>query len=310
MTRRARTALLVAAVVAGLLALAYLAIAYAFSSEVVAFSTRTLAEDQAELDIDSVSDFGLPPPRELRIDTGELSLAGWLFTHGGKARCGAVFSHGYRGTRFATLKYVRLLWQRGCDVLSFDARNHGDSDRALSSFGYHERRDLVAVVRWLSAERDLPLERIGLVGESMGAAISLQAAALLPELGFVIADSSFASLEAILRRQATARYGSVVHLFVPAALAIAELRADAALSEVDAAQAAAATRAPILIMHSLADEYTPWTHAQAIHDAVPHERKVLHLLDWGAAHGQSVELRFDAYDRLVGEFLDTFVPGL
>ena len=70
-----------------------------------------------------------------------------------------------------------IFWRRGCDLLLYDARGHGESSPALLSFGANERRDLKLVVDWLAKRTELPQSRIGLIGWSYGAATAIQAAA-------------------------------------------------------------------------------------------------------------------------------------
>lgn len=67
----------------------------------------------------------------------------------------------------------------GYNVLAIDLRNHGNSQDAKPiSLGLHESEDVLAAVDWLranAAELGVDPERVGLWGESMGAATSLLA---------------------------------------------------------------------------------------------------------------------------------------
>jgi pimeloyl-ACP methyl ester carboxylesterase len=111
-------------------------------------------------------------------------------------------------------------------VLVYDARGHGESSRALLSYGVHEREDLLRVVEWLAAKTDLPRSRIGLIGWSYGAATAIQAASEAGgDVAFVVADSSYSSLGDIARVQAEEQYGSWATIFVPGALLVSALRA-------------------------------------------------------------------------------------
>lgn len=284
------------------------AVTYYFSSQIVAFSRPTLAEARAEYG-EAAAERGLPAPVDVSIAVEGATLSAWLFEQPGPARCGVVLSHGYRSTRYGVLKYAPLVWKRGCDVLALDARYHGDSTGAHATFGVREKRDLVAVVDWLAGRLAVPRARIGLLGESMGAAISLQAAALIPDLGFVAADSAFSDLRTILARQGEVRYGAVIGVFLPAALAVAGWRAGVDLDDAAPVRHAPRIRAPVFLLHSQDDAYTPWSHSQAIHDAIAHDRKELHAVDWDAAHGESIAVRAGEYERLFHAFLDRHTSG-
>ena len=305
MTRRYRWILIVAAALIAL----YGAVTYYFSSQIVAFARPSLIEARAEYGEAAVATRGLPAPIDVSIPVTGAALSAWLFEQPGPARCGVVLSHGYRSTRYGVLKYAPLVWKRGCDVLAIDARYHGDSTGEHATFGVYEKDDLVVVVDWLAGRLEVPRARIGLFGESMGGAISLQAATLIPDLGFVAADSSFSDLRTILARQGESRYGAMIDIFLPVAMTVAGWRAGADLADAAPVRHAARIRAPVLLVHSRDDDFTPWTHSQAIFDAIPHDRKELHAVDWDAAHGACIEVRYDEYERLFHAFLDRHTSG-
>ena len=78
--------------------------------------------------------------------------------------------HGLTATRRYVVMGSRLLEQRGCRLIAYDARGHGESTAAPDAQAY-EYADLVAD---LGAVLDsLEIERAVLVGSSMGAATAL-----------------------------------------------------------------------------------------------------------------------------------------
>lgn len=297
----------IVAVVAVLLA-GYAAVSYYFAGLIVAFSTHTLEEQRAARGIDDPAHLGMGTPEEVAITAGDVTIAGWLFHHPAPRRCAAVLLHGHGNTRYGVLEYAPLVWKRGCHVLAMDARHHGASTGAYGTYGYHEKHDLAAVVTWLGERLSLPASRIGLVGESMGAAIALQAAAIVPDIAFVIADSSFSELAAMVERRGVALYGSPVRAFLPGAMTIAGWRAGADIYDAAPVRYAARVQAPVLLIHSRADDGTPWQHSQAIHDAIPHARKAVHILDWGTPHTEAVNQRYADYERLVDDFFARHLP--
>ena len=298
---------LVAALAA--LAVAFGAVAYYFSGLIVAFDTPSLSENRAHFGADLLSARGLPEPVEVSIPGAGVTLAAALFEQPGPARCGVVLSHGRTGTRYGILKYAPLVWTRGCDVVAIDARCHGASTGEYCTMGYHEKHDLVAVVDWLAQRLGLPRARIGILGESMGAAITLQAAALLPDIGFVAADCAYSDLRTILTVEGRRQYGLLVDLLLSPAMVIAGWRADAELDDVSPVRYAARIQAPVFLSHSRDDALIPWQHTEAIHAAIPHDHKVVYIVDWDAPHGQSVERRPDEYARLFHDFLDRYTTG-
>lgn len=59
----------------------------------------------------------------------------------------------------------------------YDLRHHGDSGGPNTTFGYYEKEDFKTIVDWVEERLDKDAI-IGTHGESMGAAISIQQAAI------------------------------------------------------------------------------------------------------------------------------------
>jgi pimeloyl-ACP methyl ester carboxylesterase len=89
-----------------------------------------------------------------------------------------VLAHGLTATRRYVVHGSRALERGGHRVVSYDARGHGDSDPAPES-GAYEYSDLVADLEAVLDEREL--DRVVLVGASMGAATTLAYALAHPK---------------------------------------------------------------------------------------------------------------------------------
>jgi uncharacterized protein len=305
---RAGRARIAVAAAGALLALAYAGVSWWISDDLIRFPVRSAAETLAEEGLHGPADVGLPSPVELAVPIEGAVLSAWLFLHPAPAGCGVVLSHGHRATRHQVLKFAPIFWARGCHLLLPDARHHGASGGVDFTWGAREKRDLLRAVDALAAAAGIPSRRIGLFGVSLGAAVSLQAAALAPELAFVVADSSFSDLPAVVRARASQARGPLAILVVPGALAAAGLRARFDPWAVSPARAAADIRAPVLLLHARDDAWFPPSHSEAILDRIPHPRKALVVTDWGAEHGRSITARPAEYARLVDGFLDRWAP--
>ncbi len=100
-------------------------------------------------------------------------LRGWVVAPP-RPRATVLLFHGIRNTRVQTMSRLAFLVPAGYRCVAFDHRAHGESDGRKSSFGYHERHDVLAVLgqarqRW----SDQPLAALGM---SMGAAALCYAA--------------------------------------------------------------------------------------------------------------------------------------
>ncbi len=294
-------------VVGGLLLLIYLGGSWFFGDVLITRQTPGLAESRARME--EVGLPVLPTPEEVTIQNGDVSLAGFFYDNEKPANCAVILLHGYTGTRYSALQYAPLFWERGCDLLAYDARGHGESSPAFHTYGYHEKQDAQAAYNWLLARTGLGPQQVGLTGVSYGAATSLQAAPLLPGTAFIIADSPYESLEAIVSRQAIEQFGAWTRPFIPTAFVIAERRADFEVDDVSPTEAAANTAVPILLIHSRTDEYTPYTHSESIYAHSNPATTVLHITDWGSAHGRDIFTDFDTYKQYVDEFLAQYAPN-
>jgi pimeloyl-ACP methyl ester carboxylesterase len=295
------------AIVVGLLLVAYLAAGWYFSGIAIAPPARPLAEAQAQTGVPA--NFGLPPPEAIAIDTGEVTLSGWYFDNPADGNCGVMFMHGFTGTRYEALYWAPLFWERGCDLLAYDHRGHGESSQAFLTYGVNEKEDALAALNWFAERAGLDPSRIGVGGVSYGAATALQLAPQIPDAPFVLADSSYRSMPAIVRVRADALLGPALGgLLTPGALWIAGRRANfdpaAAAPEVTVAGA----QMPVLLIHSRTDNFTPYTHSEAIYANSDPTRTVLHINDWGSLHAADITTDFAAYQALFEAFLAQYAP--
>jgi dipeptidyl aminopeptidase/acylaminoacyl peptidase len=255
------------------------------------------------------AEYGLPKPEIATIANADIELSAWYFAHPETAGCAVVVAHGFTGNKAQMLAPgAKLFFERGCDILVYDLRGHGASSRGLLTYGYFDKEDQMAVIDWLMKRTGLPDDRIGLWGVSYGAATSLQTAAARPGLAFVIADASFSSLPDIAAVQADRQIGVWARVFMPGALAVAGWRAGFDPSEASPETAIRGLEAPVLLVHSTTDAFTPVEQSEAIFAAADPARTRLIRTRYGAPHGESFWTAPIEYTGYVDAFLDDFVP--
>jgi len=108
-----------------------------------------------------------------------------------------IFCHGVTNNRWSLFYTMHLALQRGYRIVSYDARNHGLSDKFSTSLGQTEACDLQDVINWVK-ERYEPI-KIGLYGFSMGAAtclfwISFFGGAGNSEVAFAICEAPYGNV--------------------------------------------------------------------------------------------------------------------
>ncbi len=85
------------------------------------------------------------------------------------------------------LSQAAALARRGYGVLLLDLTGHGDSEGDAAAFG---GADIEAAANYLQTLGDIDRERIGVMGFSLGAMISIQAAASTHAIKAVVADGA------------------------------------------------------------------------------------------------------------------------
>lgn len=117
-------------------------------------------------------------------------LRAWSI-HAAHPNGGAVILlHGMADTREGVAGYAFTFLRHGYSVLLPDSRAHGVSGGDAATYGVLERDD---VRRWAQWQRPQTPGCEYLFGESMGAAIAIQASAVTPGICAVVTESSFAS---------------------------------------------------------------------------------------------------------------------
>lgn len=129
-----------------------------------------------------------------------VELAGWL-TPAENARAVVILCHGIDGSALGMLSKAIMLHRHGFTTLCFDFRANGRSGGEFGTIGYREKDDVLGAVEFLSSNvltQNLPIFAIG---ESMGGAAVIRAAAESDKIKAIVSEATFATLkQAILNR--------------------------------------------------------------------------------------------------------------
>jgi pimeloyl-ACP methyl ester carboxylesterase len=220
-------------------------------------------------------------------------LAGWL---GSSLRDRAVILiHGIDSDAWAGAApdLVRAYLDAEFNVLLFDLRAHGRSEGNRIGLGALERHDVHAAVDLL-LERGIPPGRIGLHGTSYGAAMALLAAAEIPEVGAVIADSAYADIRDLIATEVGRRTRlpgwMAAWLMRPGIENAARLlfAMDLAALAPEAVVARIAPR-PLLLIHGSQDPVIPPDHARRLKDHAVNAAAELWMLE-GLRHTEGARM--------------------
>ena len=143
--------------------------------------------------------------------TSGAALSGWLIP--GRPGYGAVaLMHGVRDSRLSMIERARFLAREGYAVLLFDFQAHGESTGDRITFGYLESRDAQAAVDFL--RQNVPDEKIGVIGASLGGASTLLATPPLAVNAMVL-ESVFPNIELAVTDRLTAHLGKWAGVMTP-----------------------------------------------------------------------------------------------
>jgi fermentation-respiration switch protein FrsA (DUF1100 family) len=234
-----------------------------------------------------------------------VSLRGWYVpAPGGKSPRGVVVvSHGYYGNRATMIPYLRFLHQDGYAAVVYDFRAHGWSGGRMATFGCHEPLDLLAALDWVRERRELRDLPLALLGESMGASVSLMVAAEVPEVRCVVADSPYARFDSAVEGRLKIALGPVAPVVTPRARRVGERMLGVKCEEIAPIEAIAriAPR-PVFLIHGLKDRLIIPENSRRIRDAAPGNATLWEVPS--AAHVMSVYVAGEEYGRRVLEFLN------
>lgn len=215
-----------------------------------------------------------------------------------------ILLHGITDNREGVAGYARMFLHHGYAVLLPDSREHGESGGPIATYGVKERYD---IARWGEWIRTRDTGCIYLFGESMGAAIALQATAVTPGICAAVVESPYSQFKEIaydrVARQAhvplwLAR--TVGRPMIEASLLYASAEYKVDLTQASPEDGLQRSRVPVLIIAGTRDKNIPIRHSyELMRTCASHAQLWVVNADHGGAVGTGPEV-FEA--RVVGWF--------
>jgi hypothetical protein len=213
-----------------------------------------------------------------------------------------ILLHGVTDNREGVAGFAPMFLQAGYSVLIPDARAHGESGGSMATYGLLERYDILEWTKWLK-----PSGCVYLFGESMGAAIALQATEVTPGLCAVAVESPFSTFREIAYDRmaqhtplGTWFWRSLGRPVIEIALQYANLRYDVDLTKASPEDAMEHSTVPALLIAGTIDRNIPMRHsAELIRTSGSHAQ--MWVVD-GADHGGAVSVAHDEFQRRILAF--------
>jgi fermentation-respiration switch protein FrsA (DUF1100 family) len=210
---------------------------------------------------------------EVELVTADgISFGAWHFRQPGSPQT-VIVSGGHKGQRTNSLGISAALWRKGFNVILYSYRGMPGSDRAPITFGIKEVLELQAVIAF--ARKRIPHARIGLIGYSMGAVVSLLGAAGEPGVEALVLDSPFSDLRSLMVenvRRAARLPGAP---FVWLAGVMLRIRSGCRLTDCSPqAVLSSLEPRPLFFIHGGADDITSVNHSRRLYDAYRGPREI------------------------------------
>lgn len=245
---------------------------------------------------------GLVERVEFPSESGSLLRGWWLPAT--RRNATVILMHGIRANRTIMIERARVLHEWGYAVLLFDLQAHGESPGTRISFGHREALDATSAVTF--AKTRMPQARLGLIGQSLGAAAILLARWPLP-VDAVVIESVYPNIDAALANRLKRYLGDGVgsvfgSILSPALRILLPVTIDVHPDNLRPIDRISSVTAPILVLSGTEDRNTTIEETRALFNRARDPKSYREIE--GAAH---VDLeRFDPgrYWQVVLPFLD------
>ncbi|NLN93714.1 MAG: prolyl oligopeptidase family serine peptidase [Candidatus Hydrogenedens sp.] len=252
--------------------------------------------------IEDISTLAEHPVEPVVITTeDEVTLSAWYASAGGDRA--VIFLAGIDANRSSSKSRGAFFLERGFSVLLPDLRGTGKSEGSLVTIGWLERLDLMACHAFL---RERGYKYIAADGVSLGAATITYALPQLPDLSFIILESSYDTLTSAVANRLAHYY--TPHFIAYPFYAIFALRAKVnpvtTMRPIDFMDHA---HMPTLILAGDSEMEIPIHESQSLYDRAPATVKKLYFFE-GAGHWNFLNRHTEAYTEVVDSFLAQVFP--
>lgn len=185
-----------------------------------------------------------------------LHIEGWWIPAQDKTSRTVIQCHGQNGSMDPDLIHANMLHDAGFNVLMFNSRAHGGSGGDYVTFGLREKEDLLGAIDYV--QRIHKVDRVGVIGFSMGALVALHTATDADAIVCIVADGVTGSIKVTMRKWLASKGmpRRLANVFVWLSLRFASLSSGVNLAKADAARwIPYIKKCPILFIHGERDQF-------------------------------------------------------
>ncbi|MCM8829961.1 MAG: alpha/beta fold hydrolase [Candidatus Omnitrophica bacterium] len=217
------------------------------------------------------SDIGLPYENIVLKTNDGKSLKGWFIPS--KTGKGVIIClHGYPANKSDILPVVSFLYP-DFSLLLFDFRAHGESEGKITYFGLKEFMDVKAAMDFIKSRERTKDNRIGIWGYSLGGAVGIIASAKYKGIDAIVTDSAFANFPEMVTHYYK-NLGPLKYLFSALSRLLGRYILGADFIENSPEYFVDKITSPILIIHSVEDDFVPYAHAERLFSKAPQPKEL------------------------------------
>jgi len=249
---------------------------------------------------------------EVTVKTSDgLTLRGWFIDKGSNTTIIAI--HGYTASKYEEdymKPVIDLLARNGYNVVAFDFRAHGDSDGEITTLGVKEVEDYIRIIDRLKNEKPDKAEKIGVIGYSMGGAVTIMLSAKDNRINAAVADSPYIDITASGRRWIMRMKGALRSLLLavyPLIVRFAASKAGINIEDLVMYKYASRIKIPFMIIAGRNDDLVALDEIKRFYEALRRTNPNVVLWVTDSGHVRSIKDHPKEYEEKVIGFFKKYL---
>ncbi len=203
-----------------------------------------------------------------------------------------IFIHGIGGKKEHFLPMAYEIAQHGFQSLLIDLRTHGNSEGDYITYGFYETQDISDFITLVSSQKELG--KLGIWGQSLGGAISLQMLAKDKRIEFGIIESTYCTFDEVIHDYAKRMFGISFGYLTDYVIWRAQSVGSFEKTNINPEESCKNITQPVLYVHGTADDRIDVAYGKRNFEAIASSDKELVLVE-GANHVNVWETGGEAY---------------
>jgi uncharacterized protein len=234
-----------------------------------------------------------------------LNLGGWWIPAQDSPRGTIIMCPGQNGSLDKDIAQAAPLHRARFNVLMFDFRGHGRSEGQLVTIGALEQADLFGALDYLAAQHGI--ERVGVLGFSMGSGVTLMVAAQDQRIAALVVDGAYPRLVRLLASYMRFEKipGLLTGVLARVTLVVGSLRTRYQIYRANPVDLADRIKVPTLFIHGDLDPFVTPAEVGTVIAQLSGKTELWRVPD--AGHREAYSKHPDEYNRRVVAWFEKYL---